>query len=361
MAFRTNASWPYAHNSGFAVLPSGRVAVVFQASPSHEGVAEQVIMLSTSDDGGATFSSARVIGGTGRAAAWGPVAFADGALLRVFYAQSRAATPTALCGDIFHIASPNGGLSWTAPELALALEAWGGGLKCTDNKPANIGNNQWALPFMAVSRGAAPAGLLASAPGAGMAGPWAPLAGRVQTPPHFNATDYLSEPAAASCAVALPMPPGTYEMVTLLRNYERTWAARSYDGGASWGAPFETPLANPYSKVDLAVWLSSTQRGPQPGALLLAHNPVANCSEPTYCARTPLGVSWSQDCGSVWSRPLLLESTEESPHGASYPTIAPCGGSRVCASYTLYDAAPMLQAGIRFALFDISLLAPLAE
>ena len=31
-AFRNNASWPYSHNSGWALLPSGRLAVVFQAS-----------------------------------------------------------------------------------------------------------------------------------------------------------------------------------------------------------------------------------------------------------------------------------------------------------------------------------------
>jgi CRISPR-associated protein Csd1 len=43
MAFTTNASWPYAHNSGWAQLPSGRIAVVFQASQSREGAASQVI------------------------------------------------------------------------------------------------------------------------------------------------------------------------------------------------------------------------------------------------------------------------------------------------------------------------------
>jgi hypothetical protein len=333
--------------------------VVFQASPSREGAAGQCILLSTSDDGGASFPGpARVIVGNGSAAVWGPVAFADGPLLRVFFAASPVAHPTQLCGDVMHTSSPDGGASWSAPELVLSQAAWGGGAKCTDNKPAQVAARQWALPFMAVGPGVSPSGLLAAAPGAGMAGPWAPLAGVVQTPPHFNMTDYLSEPAAASCAAALPMPPGTYEMTMLLRNYERTWAARSYDGGASWGAPFDTALANPYSKVDLAVWPSGSQFGPQAGALLLAHNPVSGCASPVYCARTPLGVSWSPDCGSVWSRPLLLEPTEVNPYGASYPTIGACGRTRVCVSYTLYDGRAG-GAGIRFAAFDVAMLIPL--
>jgi hypothetical protein len=361
MAFTTNTSFPYAHNSGWAALPSGRIAVVFQASKTREGAASQAIYISMSDDGGATFPGpSRLIAGNGSAAAWAPAAWADGPLLRVFYAQTPPGAAL-LCGDILHISSADGGLTWSAPDVMLGIAAWGGGPKCTDNKPAQVAANRWALPFFEVARGGAVTGLLASQPGAGMAGPWAPLAGGIPPPPHFNATDYLSEPAVASCSAALPMPPPAYEMLALLRNYEKTWAARSHDGGASWSAPFATPLTNPYSKVDLAVWLASTPRGPQPGALLLAHNPVQNCSEPVYCARKPLAVSWSQDCGAQWSRPLIVVSEAAHPHGASYPTVGPCGESRVCVSYTLYgDGAGTGTefAGIQFASFDASLLAP---
>ena len=362
MAFSTSSAFPYAHNSGWALLaPLGRIAVVFQASRSHEGAASQVIMLATSDDGGTTFSSpARVIAGNGSAAAWAPAAFADGAVLRVFFAQAPVSAPTLLCGDLMHTSSADGGLTWSAPELALSRAAWAAGVKCPDNKPAQVAPDQWALPVMSdAPRGGAVSGLIAARPGAGMAGPWAPLAGRIPSPPPPNASAdpfVYPEPAIASCAAALPMPPPTWEMLALLRNYEHTWAARSNDGGASWGAPFATQLANPSSKVDLAVWLGATDSGPQAGALLLAHNPVANCTRPTYCPRTPLGVSWSPDCGAVWSRPLLLDAN---PHGASYPTIAPCGGRRICVSYTLYDGSAGGFAGIAFAAFDVGLLAPL--
>ena len=366
MAFSTSSEWPYAHNSGWALLPApfNRIAVVFQSSRTHEGAASQVIMLATSDDGGATFSAPTTIAGNGSAAAWAPTAFADGAVLRVFFAQAPASAPTLLCGDLMHVSSADGGRTWAAPELVLSRAAWVAGVKCPDNKPAQVAPNQWALPVMSdAPRGGAVSGLIAARPGAGMAGPWAPLAGSIPSPPPPNASadPYVyPEPAIASCAAALPTPPPTWEMRAWLRNFEHTWAARSHDGGASWGAPFATPLTNPYSKVDLAVWQggggSAPRSGPQAGALLLAHNPVANCTRPTYCPRTPLGVSWSPDCGAAWSRPLLLETN---PHGASYPTIAPCGGGRICVSYTLYDASASGCAGIAFAAFDVGLLAPM--
>ena len=358
-AFRNNASYPYSHNSGWALLPSGRIAVVAQASQTTEGAASQVVVMSSSEDGGATFTTPRIIAGNGSASVWGPVAFADGAALRVFYAQAPAAAPTALCGDLLHISSLDEGQTWAPPEVVLSQAALDGNAKCPDNKPAQVAQDQWALPLMSVGRagGSGTRSLLAaSQPGAGMAGPWAPLAGVIPAPPHFNKTDYLSEPAFASCA---PTPPGTWEMLALLRNYEFTWASRSHDGGASWSAPFATPLANPYSKVDLAVWQGSVPAGPQPGALLLAHNPVKNCTHPVYCPRTPLAVSWSQDCGAVWSPPLELEPTASNPYGASYPTVGPCGGTRICVSYTLYDDTRW-GAGIAFATFDASLLAPMA-
>ena len=93
-----------------------------------------------------------------------------------------------------------------------------------------------------------------------------------------------------------------------------------------------------------------------PGSLLLAHNPVANCTRPVYCPRTPLGVSWTPDCGATWSRPLLLEPTAASPRGASYPTVGACGGGRVCASYPLYGVGGGGFAGIRFAALDAGVL-----
>jgi hypothetical protein len=375
MAFSTNASWPYAHNSGWAILPSGRIAVVYQASSSREGAASQQILLSTSEDGGASFPAPpRIIAGNGSASVWAPAIFADGPLVRVFYAQAPIARPTQLCGDIMHIASTDGGRSWEAPQLVLAQAAWGGGLKCTDNKPVRVATDQWALPFMSVlgsgdPRDEAPAGLVGSAKGAGMGGPWAPLAGRIASPPHYNTTDYLSEPAIATCG-----DPADGCLLALLRNYEFTWASHSLDGGASWGAAYATPLTNPYSKVDLAVWAAPSQEGheeglasagPRSGALLLAHNPVVNCTKPSYCARSPLGASWSPDCGATWSRPLLIEPTDLNPYGASYPTIGPCGSSRVCVSYTLYGPAandnPSSFLGIAFASFYISSLPPIAE
>jgi hypothetical protein len=363
MAFVTNSTWPYSHNSGWALLPSGRIAVVLQASKSSEGAASQVILLALSDDGGATFLSSQIIAGNGSAAAWGPVAFADGAVLRLFYAQAPLEDPTVLCGDILTISSADEGLTWTAPQLVLPISVWGGGEKCSDNKPTLVAPTQWALPFFSSNamhgqNGTQASGLVASPPGAGMAGPWALLPGRIPDPPLPSGAQglYYPEPAIAGCGGAAA---AGGELLALLRNYEHTWSARSSDGGATWTAAAPTSLTNPYSKVDLAVWPQSSAPGgggPQKGALLLAHNPVVNCTTPVYCPRTPLGVSWSPDCGGTWSLPLLIEPSDGN-HTFGYPTVGPCGGSRICVSYTLDSRSGSL--GIRFASFDVSLLLPL--
>jgi hypothetical protein len=355
MAFVTNASWPYAHNSGWALLPSGQIAVVLQASKSAEGAASQVIFLALSADGGESFGAPQIIAGDGTAAVWGPVAAADGAVLRVFFAQAPADHPTALCGDLMTISSADDGRSWSAPQLLLPMSAWGGGVKCTDNKPARVSPTRWALPFFSSNaihgqNGSQASGLLASAPGTGLAGPWTLLAGEIADPPNRGSGLYFAEPAVASCDAAAG------EMLALLRNYELTWSARSSDGGASWSAPAPTELTNPYSKVDLAVWDQDSPGGPQSGALLLAHNPVANCTAPVYCARRPLGVSWTPDCGTTWSPPLLVEPVDGN-RTFGYPTVAACGAGRICVSYTL-DAVDV-SLGIRFAAFDASLLQPL--
>ena len=357
MAFECNATWPYAHNSGWATTPGGRIAVAMQASRSNEGAATQVIFLSTSSDGGATFSEPSIVAGNGTAAVWAPVLFTDGAVLRMFFAQAPAAHPTALCGDLLMVASTDDGVSWSPAELVLPMSAWGGGVKCPDNKPARVAPDRWALPFFssnAISgqRGLAASGLVAARPGAGLAGPWELLQGSITSPD--ASPSYFPEPAVASCDGARG------RLLALIRNYDVTWASSSGDGGATWTSPAPTALTNPFSKVDLAQWQESTARGPQPGALLLAHNPVANCTTHAYCLRSPLGVSWSPDCGATWSRPLLIEPVNASMV-FGYPTVAPCGAGRVCVSYTLDNNArqPFHSLGIRFASFDASMLLPL--
>ena len=358
MAFACNATWSYAHNSGWAATPAGRIAVVLQASQSSEGAASQRLFIAFSADGGATFAPPAVLAGNGSAAVWGPVIVADGAALRVFYAQAPAAAPTALCGDLLTTASLDDGASWGPPELVLPMAAWGGGVKCPDNKPVRIAPDRWALPFFSSNaipgqRGLAASGLVAARAGAGLAGPFELLAGSIPSPD--AAPSYYPEPAIASCGGARG------RLLALLRNYEFTWASASADGGASWAPLAPTNLTNPFSKVDLAQWQGATARGPQPGALLLAHNPVASCPAHSYCPRTPLGVSWTQDCGASWAPPLLIEPVNGSM-AFGYPTVAACGARRVCVSYTVDDNAkkPFNSVGIRFASFDADLLLPSA-
>jgi hypothetical protein len=322
--------------------------VALQASQSSEGAASQRIFLALSGDGGATVAPPAGVAGDGSSAVWAPVLAADGTVLRIFYAQAHASAPTALCGDLLTAASADDGETWGAPEIVLPMSAWGGGVKCPDNKPVRVAPDRWALPFfssnaIAGQHGLAASGLVAAAPGAGLAGPWTLLAGRIASPD--AAPSYFPEPAVASCN-------GAGRLLALLRNYELTWSSASADGGASWSAPAPTALTNPFSKVDLAQWQGTTARGPQPGALLLAHNPVAKCTARAYCPRTPLGVSWTPDCGATWSQPLLVEAVNGSKT-IGYPTVAQCGARRICLSYTVDDRRSL---GIRFASFDADLL-----
>ena len=350
MAFSCNATWPYAHNSAWTTTPGGHIAVVMQASRSNEGAATQVIFIATSGDGGASFSEPRIIAGNGSAAVWAPVLFTDGAVLRMFFAQAPASSPSALCGDLLMTASSDDGDSWGVPELVLPMAAWGGGVKCPDNKPLRVAPVQWTLPFFSSNaihgqNGSAASGLIAARAGAGLAGPWALLPGRIPSPD--TSPSYFPEPAIASCDGSQPA-----RLLALLRNYDFSWSSSSADGGTTWTPLVPTKLTNPFSKVDLAQWEEHTPHGPQPGALLLAHNPVTNCTTHTYCIRSPLGVSWSPDCGVTWSRPLLIEPMNAS-YAFGYPTIAPCGTRRVCVSYTLDNKRSL---GIRFASFDADML-----
>jgi hypothetical protein len=369
MAHNNSAEMPYSHNANFVVTPAGRLAVVYQASSEHEGAADMSIYIVFSNDTGATWTAPTRVAGNGSRAEWGPVLASDAShgLLYLFFAES-GDTPTSLCGTIFAQASPDDGETWLPRVSVLSEATWGGASKCSDNQIVRRQGGGWALPFFAARAtpsqlGFEGAGLVAS-PTSG-AGPWVLLPGNVSLPPSVS---YYLEPAVVQCG------PSPSSLLMLLRSQVgRVYAASSTDGGESWGAPWVTGLPNPNSKVDLATWTvaagsSSSSAGLAPGDLLLAFNPsnCTNCSTapPCWCARSPLGVSVSSDCGASWTAPLLIEP----PSGGksfSYPTIDACGsdpvsGPRVCVVYTYLvptGEGGVTASGIRFASFPAAMLA----
>lgn len=362
MAHNNSAQFPYSHNSNFVVTPSGRLAVVYQASSQHEGATDMSIFIVFSSDAGLTWTAPARLAGNGSRAEWGPVLAADAerGLLHLFYAES-GDPPTSLCGDIYGQVSRDDGSSWEPRTMVLPTSSWGGCAKCPDNQVVRQPSGGWALPFFSAQlsgqTGRVGAGLVASP--AGGSGPWSLLNGSVTLPTNAS---YYYEPAVAQCGPS----PSTRLLMLLRSQVGILFASTSDNGGGVWGAPTGTGLPNPNSKVNLATWTGGATAGGSgggggdgglaPGDLLLAYNPT-NCSS-SWCPRSPMGVSVSQDCGSSWSPPLLIEP-KDGGKTFSYPTIDRCGPDTLCMVYTYLvpDSEGGVNAsGIRFLSFPTAML-----
>ena len=190
---------------------------------------------------------------------------------------------------------------------------------------------------------------------------WTPL-GMVPSNLADMAT-YL-EPAVAKCA-----PPNDNQLLMLLRtNIGELWASRSTDSGATWSVAFQTPFRNPDSKVNLIQWRGPDGGGgsPKDGDLVLALNPNANWGPAScnathpYCARTPLSLTVSRDCGGSWG-PLFDVEVDTGDHwGYGYPTAHQCTttGSDAPAICLTYSASGnvTVKGGIRFSVVPAALL-----
>ena len=187
---------------------------------------------------------------------------------------------------------------------------------------------------------------------------WAPLG---TVPANFLGRATYLEAAVARCA-----PPLDGQLLALLRtDVGELWAARSTDSGASWTAPFQTPFRNPDSKVNLLQWRGAGAGGgaPADGDFVLTLNPDAawgpacNATRP-YCARAPLALTVSRDCGGSWGPLYNVEVDGGGEHSFGYPTALQCtdaaGAPAICLTYSVGAAN---QSGIRFAVVPAANLA----
>jgi hypothetical protein len=361
-AFRDNASWTYSHASTFARAPSGALLAVFQASQSREGAASQVKFLVRSADSGASWSPPSVLVPSTNVTGvvpWDGTIFLDAAgRARYVFATSPLGQQSA--GDLYTISSGDEGATWSAPSLVFPRSAWG---RVSDviNPPVRLRDGSLALPVYTVPGRAADGGPvsfgLVAVGGDGEA--WSPLG---LAPSNLvNVSTYL-ETAVARCA-----PPLDGHLLALLRtNMGALWAARSADAGASWSAAYATPFRNPDSKVTLLQWEGPGAGGgaPADGDLVLALNPDAawgpacNASHP-YCARAPLSLAVSRDCGGSWGPLYNVETVGEGEHAFHYPTARQCaasGAPAICMTYSVNTDGSKF-GGIRFAVVPAANLA----
>jgi hypothetical protein len=160
---------------------------------------------------------------------------------------------------------------------------------------------------------------------------------------------YLT-PAAG---VARCPPPLDSQLLALLRtDIGELWAARSTDSGATWSMAYQTPFRNPDSKVNLLQWSGAGAGGgaPADGDLVLTLNPdgwgpSCNASHP-YCARAPLALAVSRDCGGSWGPLFNVEVDGDGENSFGYPTALQCkdasGAPAICITYSLgTDGSPL--------------------
>lgn len=385
-AFRENATWKYSHCSSFVKLASGNILAVFQASQSTEGAYTQVRLLEPmapfyrrspdispnlhpahkkicpqekflvrSVDGGATWSAPGVLvaNQSGNLLPWDGTMFIDAAGdVRYVFAGSDVLHQSN--GPLFTMSSPDAGATWTAPTLVVPTSLWNRSMS-NINPPVRLADGRLALPVNTVpgrpsESGPVTSGLIVVG---GDGELWAPLGGVVPGPELGLISTYL-EPAVAFCA-----PPFDSQMLMFLRtNIGQLWAARSTDAGVSWSAPFETPFRNPDSKVNLVKWAGAGAGGgaPADGDLVLVLNPDANwgasCNAThPYCARTPLSLTVSRDCGGSWG-PLYDVEVDAGDHWSfGYPTAHQCataeGAPALCITYSV-NTNGTVPGGIRY-------------
>jgi hypothetical protein len=358
-AFKDNATWTYSHCSSWVRMPSGVHLAMFQASQSHEGGPTQTKFLVRSTNGGATWTPPVALVAPANVSGyemlpWDGTLFIDamGAARYVFVTSPYHSQSA---GSMYTISSVDDGVTWTAPSLVFRHSVWGR-VVSNINPPVTLRGGALALPVNTVpgvpsDTGPVTFGLLLVG---GDGEQWQPLG---TVPANLiNMTTYI-EPAVAACAAPLDD-----QLLALMRtNIGELWASRSTDSGASWTVPYKTTFRNPDSKVNLMQWRGPSAGGgaPADGDLVLTLNPNAtwgpglgcNATNP-YCARAPLSLTVSRDCGGSWGPLYDVETAADGPgeHSFGYPTARQCedatGAPAICMTYSMGSTNG---SGIRFA------------
>jgi predicted neuraminidase len=285
--FPKDAFFNSCHASTVARLADGTLVCAWFAG-TKESAPDVDIWQSRWD--GERWSDPRVVVGCAQAL-WNPVLFAEGEELFLFYRRG----VNVPAWESLVVRSTDGGCTYGKPELLPK-----GFLGPIKNKPVRMGNGEWLC-------------------GSSIEPEWecrmevyAPAIGQW----------IHSAPVAVE---GLPdgkglIQPGVWESTpgcvhALMRSSEgHVYRADSADYGRTWAPPVATTLPNNNSGLD-ATRLED-------GRVALVYNPV----EKNWGPRTPLHLVLSEDNGTTWGKPIVLE---DEPGEYSYPGIIPVPGGLV--------------------------------
>ena len=121
--------------------------------------------------------------------------------------------------------------------------------------------------------------------------------------------------------------PGEVHML-LRSNNGRIFRSDSHDSGLSWSVAYATELPNNNSGIDL-------KKMPD-GRLIL----ICNISDQNWGPRKQIALRYSDDNGTSWSEPFVLEAAREEMFSArhksefSYPTVIVTSEGKIAMTYT---------------------------
>ena len=264
------------HAPSVTMLSDGRLLAAWFSAPFEASV-QQVILASSSLDGGVSWTPAEVLQDFPRLSDFDPAFIADGRRTWFFFSAGRWIRWPFLRDEKDQVGvnsyrtysrySDDSGRTWSAPQVA------GSKMFCRSNG-IRLSTGELLLPvYFDVGDSAS---VLKSSDGGAT---WS-VRGRVTTPERKEA----DEPSIAE------LNSGGIMMV-LRTGDGHLWRSISRDKGDTWLTPEKTGLA--------AVNSSHNLFRLQDGRLLLTHNP-----SPSH--RTPLTMRVSDDDGRTWGEPLTL-------------------------------------------------------
>ncbi|QDZ23084.1 sialidase [Chloropicon primus] len=344
----------YMHMGMLEQLPNGSVAAFFQSSESRfEGVFDQSIYWSVSDDHGATWNHPQtLISSNRKLPIWSPVAHRSEDRIFLFYSKS-----TKFCeyfdkskgvmrhspgGDVFFVSSDNNGSSWTFPQKLLAYEEQepattgagageskvsessegegSGGLledkansrsgqpygvpKVIANKLTVLSNGAWLLPYWREPGRTCPvirSGLPRSQ--------WVNGSASVVYTENQGLSWHTSGEVSNKDTWLIESSIAEVQKHGVLLQMFRTKAGQAYRGysrdmGRTWTDPVRTYLPNPNSKMCI---------------LELPNGNVLATYNHSSMKRTPLSLAVSKDGGVFWTTVAHLETDPELQF--AYPTM----------------------------------------
>ncbi len=327
-------SLQYNHMAMLEQLPNASLALAWQASSGIEGVADQHIVLSVSnDESGKTWGPPQKIPLRNEGPVWSPVLTFDerrNALI-LFYAESsdcvihkHGAKRWSPGGDVKMVewrlgSGANSGdfvSAWSEPQMVYRMRDGDGLPKVLANKMIRLRSGEWVLPMWSEKHGD---GVCASSKEKGSAGvlvsadegrTWEKR-GTLTAPDTWLIENTVVEREDASLLMLFRTKKGYI------------YSATSVDKGRSWSPARPTRVKNPDSKIH-ALHLGGNGAGAvgEPSALALAYNGHKKLVKPSVRGgRTNLEIALSADEGASWRKIVRVEEEIDVGLRSHYPTL----------------------------------------